>query len=216
MGGTRRRSAGKLARWGLAISLTGGVASTFFGAQPASASRFVGARKTSASSIDATVVYKCKIASTLNWSLDSVIRETAPAYVLPRRRLALSHLQVSVVLPAKLVNLLIEYERVTSLAGKLTTIDFHASGATPATINAPPASGWAFNVPVAKSKAATITVPHSPTNLGPFTAGKSGAVSIRPGNFKLTTKFGGIVCTAPTAIPAAAVAKIPIRRSSQS
>ncbi len=95
-------------------------------------------------------------------------------------------------------------------------MDFQASGATPATINAPPASGWGFSVPVTKSRAATITVPGSVANLGPFTAGKSGTVAIKPGNFKMTTKFGDIVCTAPSAIPAAAIARIPIRRPSGS
>jgi len=204
------RSAGKLARWTASIAFVCSVASTLVGAQQASASSVGGASATPASSIGATVVYKCRIASALTQSLDTVIHETAPAWVLSGKKLSLTHLQVSVVLPASLVNLLIEFEHVTSLTGALTTIDFHASGATPATLNAPPASGWGFNVPVTKNKAATITVPRSPANLGPFTTARRGTVSIKPGNFKMTTKFGDIVCTAPSAIPAAAIARIPI------
>ena len=215
MGGTAM-NARRLARWTLSIALVTGVASTVLGSQVVPASSLFGAAVAPASKIDATIVYKCKIAGVLNQSLDSTISETAPASVLSGSKLALSQLRVTVVLPGSLVNLLIAYEHVTSLVGALTTFDFHSSGASPATINAPPASGWDFNLPVTKNKPATITVPHSPASLGPFTAGKSGTVSIRPGNFKMTTKFGDIVCTAPKAIPPAAIARIPIRRTSGS
>jgi hypothetical protein len=172
----------------------------------------------SATTVSGTVAYSCPIVvsgSTLTTpTLEIGYSETAPASVAPDGTVTLTDVQTSTTVPASLVTELVDLLHVTSFGGTVVTIDFNATGATPATVNGVPAAGVTFSVKVKSGNPATIVVPSSPETVGPWTAGSSGSVSIAPGNVDITTKVGSstasIDCTAPSTIPTDAIADIPI------
>ncbi|HEV2360213.1 MAG TPA: DUF6801 domain-containing protein [Acidimicrobiales bacterium] len=167
-----------------------------------------------ASSVSATVPYNCNIAGLLHETLDIGVAETAPASVTPGGSVDLTGFQTTTVVPANLVTLLIDFLHITTFSGTVTGIDVDATGATPATINAAPKAGYPFTVKVTSGKAATIVIPATPITVGPFTAGKSGSVSVSPSTVTITTKIGKsvdtITCAPPKTLPSAAVAHIAI------
>ena len=167
-----------------------------------------------ATAASASTPYSCNIAGVVTETLDLGVTATAPASVAPGGTVTLTNVTESVTVPASLVTLLIDFEHLSTFSGTVSTYDFNATGATPATINAMAGAGAAFTVKVTSGKPATISVPATPQTVGPWTAGSSGTVNIFPGNVVVTTKLGAVKCAAPSS--PTALASIPITSGSTS
>jgi hypothetical protein len=165
------------------------------------------------SGISPTLAYSCNIANLVTTTFDLTIAATAPPSVAPGGPVTLTGVQVSTEIPVSVVNKIVDLTGVKHLAGTVTTADFGASKATPATINAA-GSGIAFNVQLIKGKSALLIFPAAPESVGPFTAGQSGTVTVSPGNVVIDAVIAGksysINCVPPSPLPAAAVLSIPI------
>jgi hypothetical protein len=110
------------------------------------------------------------------------------------RQLALHAFRIQVQLPVSLVNQLLGFGQ-SSLSGNIGAVDFDATDATPAVINAA-ASPLPFGpVALVANQPATFTVPTAPTNVGPWTAGSSGSIAITPGPIVFNLDIGLFVCT---------------------
>jgi hypothetical protein len=161
----------------------------------------------------ATVPYTCGVASLAASTFNFAITATAPASVTPGGTVTLSGVQLSSAIPASVVTEIVNLAHISSFSGTVTTLDFNASGATPMTINAA-RSGISFTIPFVSGQAAPFTIPASPESVGPFTAGKSGTVTVSPGNVVITTVVGpltyAITCTPPSSLPAGATLSVPV------
>jgi hypothetical protein len=155
----------------------------------------------------------------LTETLNIGVNATVPASVAPGGTVTLTNVQTSTTIGASLVTLLIDFLKVSSFGGTVVTFDFNATNATPATVNGVPSAGVKFSVHVTKNTPVTIVVPSSPETVGPFTAGKSGTVTIVPGTVTIATVISGktsyVGCTASSSsIPSTEVASIAIGTSS--
>src|SRR5580658_7433318 len=130
----------------------------------------------SAGAVTSSTPYSCNIAGVVTETLNIGVTATAPASVAPGGTVTLTGVTESVTVPATLVTLLIDFEHISSFAGTISTYDFSATGASPATLNAETGAGATFSVSVKSGVAATITVPTTgPQTVGPWTAGSSGS-----------------------------------------
>ena len=141
----------------------------------------------------------------------------APAIVTPGKTLSVTGVTASVSISKTLANLFITDIHAKSVSGTFKTVDFSATTATPASINAatPPLTFGPIT-PV-MTQPINMTVPYPPAppaTLGPWTAGASGTVAVTPeevaGDATITVTTSGttkhdkltLSCVQKTAAPA--------------
>ena len=146
------------------------------------------------------------------------ISATVPLGVDPGHTLRVSGFQATVSISATLTTAFINVLHAASVSGTVTTLDVKATTATPATTNlgAPPLK-FGPVTPVPKEPT-NLSVPTTPTTLGPFKAGSGGTIALSIGTIKVntvihttsnTTTHLPLVCKAPaTPVP---FAKVPVQ-----
>jgi hypothetical protein len=131
----------------------------------------------------------------------------------------LTGVQLTTAIPANIVTEIVNLLHLTSFTGTVATLDFDATGATPASVNGA-GSGISFTIPFVAGQPAPLTIPSSPESIGPFTAGKSGTIVLSPGTIVITTIIGplsySIDCAPPSSLPAGAQASVAIVTSTSS
>jgi len=160
----------------------------------------------------ATLTYSCAFPIIGAQSIDITINATAPASVAPNSQFNLTNVQTETVIPGSVTQELYLVEK--SISGTVTEFDINTTDASPSTLNAAATPIPFGPLPITPGQPLTVTVPASPTTVGPFTAGSSGTATLAPGNITISTAILGttysILCTAPSPIPSDAVLSVPI------
>lgn len=141
-----------------------------------------------------TVPYLCSFPLLGSQTLEATVSGLAPQSVAPGQTFRLTDVQSTMTVPASLVDALLLAH--TTVSGTITTWSFRVRRATPHYVNgANPALSFG-PVPLTSGEPAAITAPSAPATLGPFTAGKSGDITISAATLKISTWFGTLHCSA--------------------
>jgi hypothetical protein len=141
--------------------------------------------------------YNCT-ASIGSLTLGVKVTGSTVSTVADGKTIRLHNAQWSVTIPATWVNKLIQFTKATSASGKATNLNFTATHATTATVNAA-ATPIAFGpIPLVLNKPAVLHLPAAPATVGPWTASGSKGQVMRftPGLAVITVKVATFTGTA--------------------
>lgn len=123
---------------------------------------------------------KCTALGAIPLSIGVSAFAQAPGSVRAGHPLSLHAVRTQVTIPPTFVDLA-RSAGVTSLSGTLDTLNFNATNAAPATLNAAATPIDFGPVPLTEGQPATLTIPRTPENVGPWTAGSGGTIAFTPG-----------------------------------
>jgi hypothetical protein len=119
----------------------------------------------------------------------------APGSVRHGMTVDLHAVRTQVDIPVSFVNLALAFG-LKSLSGDVTTMDFNATNTTSETVNAAATPIHFGPIALVKNQPATLTLPSTPTTVGPWTADSSGTIVYTPGPSSMTVLVP-ITCAPP-------------------
>lgn len=139
-----------------------------------------------------SVPYSCRFPLVGRQLVTVTLTGMVPQYLASGETFSLTHVTSTATIPDALVNALLLEHR--SKRGSIILWVFRAKDASPSILNgASPAIRFG-SLALTSGQAAANTAAAAPATVGPFRAGRSGTVVIRPGRFELASWFGRLVC----------------------
>ena len=171
-------------RWALAGSAVAGSLAIAAGAAPAGAT-------IQKASVKAT--YACTataLGKTYNYTGSITVAGTVPASVPVGSAVSMTGWQITVTIPASIVNQVYPYTH--TLSGTLKTFNI-ASTNTAHTVNAAGTLGIKFGpITLTQNQAKTIKLPATPKTIGKWTAGTTGTMYFKTGKVAITLSVLGV------------------------
>lgn len=159
-----------------------------------------------------SVPYSCRFPLVGRQLVTVTLTGTVPQYLSPGQAFILTDVRPTATIPDPLVDALLLERR--SVNGSIILWVFRAKGASPSILNGASPAIRLGSVALASGQTAALTAAAAPTTVGPFQAGRSGTVSIRPGRLELASWFGRLVCL-PASPPRVQAIEIPIGKPFQ-
>jgi hypothetical protein len=130
-----------------------------------------------AGAVSASGIYRCSTTG-ITLSFPVSVPGKTPKTVAPGAKVVVKDVQATITIPASAVSLLtLGSSQGLTVTGKATTIDIHATDATPATVNAA-AQPMSFGpYTLSSSKSLVIRFPATPISVGTWVAGKKGTMT---------------------------------------